>query len=466
MTSRRDVLKLYAAATAGLAGCSDSSSDGQTPDGAASGQQDTPAPSGEGTTHDIREYGAAVDGETDDTAAVRGALDAADPGDTVVFPAGTTLVSADDKSRAGAAAIRIDERRHPADLTLQGVGENSVVRMDGGHEANHKLLEIGTGPGIERFALRNMKLDGAASEQEQPDGNGGWNVHVERREKGSAVADVTFRNVWSVAANQNGFMLGHGNCTLVRCTAVDCELHGFATDVLVEEGSKVPRIVVRNCYAANNGLYGIDCSAGRVLVEDFVSENNRQGTKTTPKAVEATYRRCRFKNNDTIGYNRTPTETKTGQRATVTFTDVISEGNGWVGFRFGFDTDYTVDTIVARRNNGTDENTANIKIEDNAAVDAALVLSYDARNGAGIRYNSSAQSRIDTYVHGGNPGGDLIADKAGLAVGEILTREDFREKRMQRADDINEEITELARLTEGGILNVPTAAEVGAGSGP
>jgi hypothetical protein len=466
MVTRRSLLKLCGAAAVGLAGCNEVDDDGTAPEGRPpSSERPTPRSPGEGDTIDITDHGAAVDGTTDDTDAVRAAIAAAEPGDVVVFPEGTTLVSTDDKSQSGLAAIPVDGDEHATNLTLRGQGADSVVRLDGGHESNHKVFEVRVRSGIEGFRLERLTVDGAADEQDQPDGEGGWNVNVGESSSDEAVADVALRDIRALNANQNGFRIAHGGCSLVRCTARDCKLHGFAVDSWGDDRNVDPRITVRRCHATGNGLYGIDCSGGKVLVEEFVAENNREGTKTTPEVLEATYRRCRFADNETLGYNRPDSETVTGDRAVVRFTDVIAEGNGWAGLRFGSDTDYRVDTVLARRNNGSGDNAGNIMVRDNAAIDATLVMSYDAQNGTGLRYGSTEPARIGTYVHAGNPGGDLVTDHEGLVIDESYTRRAFRKKRSDSTAALPEEIEELAGLATGGIRDVPTAAEVGAGSG-
>lgn len=464
MQTRRGLLTACAAAAVGFAGCNDAETDRPRTDGRTTpepGPQPSPEPD---DRIDITDHGAAVDGETDDTAAIRAAIDAAEPGDVVTFPAGTTLVSTDDKTRSGAAAIPIEGGEHADDLTLRGQGADTVVRMDGGHESNHKVFEVRVRSGIEGFRLEGLTIDGAADDQIQPRAQGGWNVNVSKADDASVVPDVTIHGVRALNANQNGFRVAHGGCSLVRCTARGCELHGFVVDSWGEERNVDPPVAVRHCYAVDNGLYGIDCSGGKSVVEDFVAEQNSEGTKTTPEVLEAVYRRCRFADNETFGYNRPTTRTKTGERATVRFENVVSEGNGRAGFRFGFDTDYRVETVLARRNNGTGTKGANVMIRDNAAVDAALVMSYDAGSGPGLRYGSDAPSRIETYVHADNPGGDIITDNGGLDVGEILTRDAFREERLEAAEDVVDELEEFGRLASGGIRDVPRAAEVGAGS--
>ncbi|MGM0717209.1 MAG: glycosyl hydrolase family 28-related protein [Halobacteriota archaeon] len=459
--SRRKLLGLCSLPFVALAGCNR-----LEPEPTATPDEETPEPPEDDSVLDIRDFGAALDGQTDDTAAIQDAIDAAEPGDTVVLPSGTALVSGANKEQAGTAAIVINGNNHPDGLTIRGKGEESVLKMDGGHVSNHTVIEVAIGPGIDGLVLENFKIDGSKYDQTQAAGLGGWNVDIGKADTSTTTADITLRDLWSINANQNGFHTAHGGCSHIRCTALDAELHGFAIDSWGDGDRNMdPPIEVRQCYASGNGLYGIDCSGGKIVVEGFVSENNQQGTKTTEEVVETTYRRCRFKDNKTLGYNRPTTETVVGQRARVTFVDVIAEGNGRAGFRFGSDTDYEIDRIVARRNNSSNENPANIMIRDDSSVDGGLVISNDAVYGEGLRFDSSRTSTIDTYVYSGNPGGDLVADRTGLEILNRYTREEYYQLHSRNTLDLRQEHKLLREQFDSIDRGIPTADDVGAGSG-
>lgn len=466
MISRRKLLGLCSLPFVGLAGCNRLDPEPE-PDPTPEPDDETPQPPQDGTVLDVRDFGATIDGQTDDTRAIQDAIDAAEEGDTVRLPSGTALVSGENKEQAGTAALVIDGNTHPDGLTIRGAGEGSVIKMDGGHVSNHTVVEVAIGPGIDGLVFENFKVDGSKSDQTQDAGMGGWNFDVGKANSKEITVDITFRDIWSVNANQNGFHTAFGGCSHVRCTALDAELHGFAIDSWGDGESRNmdPPIEVRQCYASGNGLYGIDCSGGKIIVEDFVSENNEQGTKTTEEVVETTYRRCRFKDNNTLGYNRPTTDSVVGQRAKVTFVDVIAEGNGQAGVRFGSDTDYEVDRVVARRNNSSNQNPANIMIRDDSSVDAGLVISYDAVHGEGLRFDSTQPSTIDTYVHAGNPAGDLVIDGDGLEIVNRYTREEYYRLHAQNAMDLGQQ-RKLSREQFDSIdRSIPTASDVGAGSG-
>jgi hypothetical protein len=441
MVSRRRALALLSLSAVALAGCN--ARDDESPPGVDPDATD-------GAIADIREFGAAVDGTTDDTQAVRDAIDAVGTDGSVYFPAGTTLVSADDKTEEGAKAIKVRGDDLPDGVTFRGDGEESVVRLDGGHEDNHGLFAWKPEGGISGHVVRDLTVDGNRDEQpaDPENDDNGLNLVVSEAASDDATVDITFRNVWSVDANTECFTFLQGGCVADRCTARGAGKHGFGIDTYGNVGPVLPPVVVRNSHAFDCDLYGIDCSGGTSLVEDCVLEDNGLGTKTTGQVYEATYRRVRIANNDSIGYQRNDTPTETGENAKVELDHVVAQSNGGRGFRFGRDTEYTVGTVTALGNNSDGEGTGNIAIMDNAAVVADEVRSFNAASGAGIHYWSSASSTISLYVNFGNRNGPFDGKLENLIV---------------RAIDVDVPSSVVDSVTFG---SAPNSSEVGAGTGP
>lgn len=369
----------------------------------------TDDPDTDGEIVDIRDFGAEVDGTTDDTAAVREAIGSVEADGFVYFPPGTTLVSADDPTEERATAVEIFGNDFPDNVTFFGEGDESVVRLAGGHTTNHGLFAWRPEDGINGHVVRDLKFDGNRDGQPaDPDSDdNGLNLAVTDAAHDDVTVDVHFENVRSVDANTECFTLLQGGCSAARCTASGAGKHGFGIDSEGKTGPVLPPITVRHSYASDCQFYGIDCSGGNILVEDSVFENNGWGTKTTDEAFDITYRRVRLAGNRAQGYQRNDTPTEDDLRATVTFEHVIAERNGHQGFRFGRGTDYTIGRIVARANNSTGRAPGNIAIMDDARLTADVIHAYDAVNGVGIYYGSSAESSIDRYVNTGNIDGAL-----------------------------------------------------------
>lgn len=457
MVTRRRLLAYTASGMAGLAGCNfDRSDDGESSEGAtatADGGSSPPTATGGDGTLDIREFGAEVDGQTDDTRAIQRAIDAAEPGATVLFPAGTTIVSAGEE---GFDAIRLDGDELAADLTIRGTGHDSVVRMAGGHSSHHWAFYFDVRSGYDGLEIRDLRVDGNRDRQDSESGHRGHGFFSNNANDSDVPVDVLLEDLWVENCNQSGITPRHGGFVINRCTVRNCALHGIAPDSWKDVFKHDPPTEIRNCYATNNGkagigsAYGIDVSGGKVLVENCVLEDNAQGTKTTEEVIEATYRDVRIDDNDINGYLRPGRPAATPERAKVTFENVVSEGNANYGFRFGEDTDYTVPegaAIVARGNTSD-----NIYITQNASVVASTVRSSGAVNGFGLRVDTSNEAEITDYYHHDNQAGPIH----GLDNVVVQNRVDLGEGSSDGAAPAGDEV----------LKSVPTADRVGAGSAP
>ncbi|KKF39977.1 hypothetical protein FK85_24125 [Halorubrum saccharovorum] len=416
MVSRRRALALFSLSAAALAGCNEIDDDPDDDDPDADGPD-----ASDDTVLDVRDFGAAVDGTTDDTQAVRDAIDAVETGGTVYFPPGTTLVSADDKTEEGATAIEVHGDDLPDDVTFRGDGEESVIRLGGGHEDNHGLFAWIPEGGISGHVVRDLTVDGNRDEQpaDPENSDNGLNLCVLGAASDDATVDITFRDVRSVDANTECFTFLQGGCVADRCTATGAGKHGFGIDTYGNVGPDRQPVVVRNSHAYDCDIYGIDCSGGTTLVEDCVLEENGWGTKTTGQVFEATFRRVRLANNAHLGYQRNDTPTETGETAQVEFDHVVAQSNGGQGFRLGRDTKYAIGTITALGNNGGGGGSGNISIMDNATVTADEIRSFRAEVGPGIFYWSSGSSTISLYVNFGNRNGPLDGELERLVVQAI-----------------------------------------------
>lgn len=424
MISRREVLRCAPLAAIPLAGCTGHDRtpppDPPADDTQPPSTEEEPQPPDEPVL-DVTDYGAEGDGTADDTDAIQAAFDDAEAGDTIYLPEGTYRVSADDPPQGGDALVLSGED-HPDDLTIRGDGGASTIRMAGGHGANHIVFRVRVERGIEGLAIEHLEIDGNREEQDVSLARevGICLLIRDAHEAADGNVGVVVHDVSAVNANMNGFDIKTGGVTIDRSTAARNGRHGFGLDSFTDGHVYEPPIRVQRSVAAGNGIenqngYGIDVSGGKVRVEDFVSVGNYQGTKTTPEVIDAVYRNVRLQRNIEMGYNRPSSPSRTGRRSLILFQDVLAEGNGGAGFRFGRDTNYRIDRIVARENSHRNGQ-MNIRVRDNARIDAQELWSLNAARGPGIRYGSSERSRCRTYVHYGNPGGGLEIDDGGFDV--------------------------------------------------
>jgi len=395
----------------------------------SSGRQDTTTGT-EGTTStvtdstgprrlDIRDFGAQVDGETDDTGAVRDAIESAAPHDTVFFPEGETVVSGVDTPDS--AAIPINGDSTPRGLTLAGEGRGTVIRIADAQPRYHNIIYVRVKSGIEAFTIRDLRLDGNREGQTTPPGSGGHLLTSNGANSAEVPVDVRVHNVWGENGNNSGFTPRHGGFTIDRCTVRNCADHGMSPDSFTGVHKHDPPIVIRNSLCVGNGhagngtSFGIDCSGGKIVVEDTVCAGNAQGTKTTEQGIEITYRRVRLINNNLFGYIRAGSQTD--RRTLVTFEDVVSEGNGYAGFRFSEDTDYRVLTEIVATNNGGN----NVVLANDAHVEANRVWSNRA-NGYGLAVQPHATGQFEHYYPYENEKGP-VRSLARLVIDERDTQD-------------------------------------------
>jgi hypothetical protein len=388
---------------------------------------------------DIRDFGAAVDGVTVDTGAVQDAIEAAETGDNIVFPRGTTLVSG--RNNPNDAGINITGSSIPEDLTLVGHGVDSTIRIDGDQPRYHDVVHIEIQDGIRGLTIRNLRMDGNKSEQSHSLGSGSHILMSDGAASDEVPVDVLLEDVWAENSNSSGITPHHGGFRINRVTVRNCAKHGMSPDSAWGVHKYDPPIIIRNSLCVGNGTegpgstYGIDCSGGKILVEDTVCEGNAQGTKTTEQGVQITYRRVRLKNNKKFGYIRAGG--RRDGRTLVTFDNVVSEGNGESGFRFSEDTDYRIPTEIVATNNGNN----NVWLANDAVIEGDSIWSNRAKDTYGLAVQPNAGGRIENYYPYQNDRG-AIENEGGLVIGE-----------QEQRDKPN-------------ISGVPYAWQVGAGSFP
>jgi hypothetical protein len=343
------------------------------------------------TTLDIRDFGAAVDGTTDDTEAVRSAVDAAARGDSVFFPEGVTLVG-DGYKRS----IWLESSH--SGITLRGVGESSVIKQAGGHTRNNQVIYIKGDTDPTDITVRDLRVDGNRTNND------------DRTTQGVMVwppgntENILFENVWVENCSATGYRISSGGVRLNYCTARYNSMHGFNPTA----SSPAIRIEVTNVLSHHNDLYGIDDSCGDSYIDGFVVHDCVYGMKNTLETEQTEIKNGRITDCDTIGYSTNiPNDKWPSSRPQVSLDNVLAEGNARWGFRLDENADYTIGMIIARSNN-TAGKVAQIGVRSDCSVDAAEIRSYDAASGAGLFFDTDQNAVIDSYYHAGNPDGDTV----------------------------------------------------------
>ncbi|MDQ6905234.1 MAG: twin-arginine translocation signal domain-containing protein [Chloroflexota bacterium] len=161
----------------------------------------------------VRQYGAAGDGATDDTAAIQAAIDAVPPaGGTVLFPPGTYIVA---PQRTVGIAIK-------SNLRLAGAGAASVLKIKDHLGDWQRLLSPRTiGGRVENFIVEDLAFDGNILNNPEAlidntvDATYQTFVHI------TAGANLTvqrcrfapYSGVWAISFNGSGIQ----NCAVTDC---------------------------------------------------------------------------------------------------------------------------------------------------------------------------------------------------------------------------------------------------------
>ncbi len=357
-------------------------------------------------TLDIRDYGAKVDGSTDDTRAVQDALDAASPGDTVYLPEGTIRIFP--LSGDSGSCITVDENH--SGVTLRGSGPNTTLKILGGVDTSvHTFmirLDMNNPSPITDFTMRDFVVDGnkSANPSRSVIGIDGY--------PGGSGHDVLIEDMVVQNCSESGFMMFGGYVRFNRCTARYNSLHGFGLrpDYATSWGDW--DIYATNLLAHDNGGLGADHNNGSVKVENFWFENNDQGGAKVPWPVkESWWLNGTFAKNPTEGFrwNGASYTDQDYRPMRIHLDNVVAEDNGWSGFWLAGDVEYDVGTMVARRNNSTNHHQGNVDVYALSELNADHIYSADPVHGATLFYSSDRHSVVSNLYHSGVTAEDVVA---------------------------------------------------------
>jgi len=413
MFSRRQILQASALLTASLAGCSSDSDKTEPPTSTPAAQKtETPPTTAEVNVLDIRDFGAEVDGKTDDTEAVRDTLDAASRGDTVFFPAGTTRVG-DGYKRS----VWMDSTH--SGITLKGTGESSIIKQAGGHTANNQVLYIEGDTNPEDITIRDLRVHGNRAN------NANRTTHGFLAWPAGDTRNILVENVWVENCSATAFQASTGGVRFNRCTARHNTMHGFNPDTATPRR----RIEVTNVLSHHNRNYGIDDSSGNSYINGFVVHNCTYGMKNTRDTKQTVIKNGVIRNCDTNGYTvNIPSRKWPSYRPNVTIDNVLSEGHGNWAFRFSANATFDIGAVEARNSNKNQNKPGQVAVVDDSEVKAADLRSYNAVEGAGLFYSSGQDSKIQNFYHTENPAGGIVgpaAHKLDIVTEQPMSLEDI-----------------------------------------
>lgn len=209
---------------------------------------------------DIRDYGALVNGSTDDTAAVQAAIAASTPGARIFYPPGTCIISATLLPKTG--------------TTHFGVRGKSVVKAKTGVTG----FNIFQPTGVNNVAFEDLVIDLNKAGTTNPGTNTagvGVYIAVTTGGTGFVLRRVEVMNGWQVGLR----FLGHTGQTdpasLNPSEAVfdDCNVHDCSGQGIMAVNTT--RLRLRNCTTSGNGLDGVFHSTSRnTVITGCTAEGN------------------------------------------------------------------------------------------------------------------------------------------------------------------------------------------------
>jgi len=352
---RRQVLRrLCLGAVIALAGCGSddggsrrSSSTHTDPPATTSGRDRTTAPTGTPTvtltdTHgadercagadheDVTDHGAAGDGSTDDTQAIRDAADSAGPSGMVYFPAGTYLIGTDSYTPLN----------NPGDgswdgITWAGAGYDvSTVKMAGGHDSRYYTgWRFGEGP-VTDGTWMQLTLDGNKSANTN---DNSACVYTQGNDRG------TFEFVDCVVKNWRGgglnFKGGTSDLVVRHCTFKDqgrANGAGGAHDI--NTNMDEPSTVTIE-YTHFTGTAGASVDVGDDSSNDYMTvqadwclfEGMRNGIKLDPENDTTTINNCHFNGGSYTTLSGVKANNSNYNCGSVVMNDCLVEGGTWPG---------------------------------------------------------------------------------------------------------------------------------------
>lgn len=348
------------------------------------GASDTKVPDVPDDAIDVRDYGAQIDGSTDDSGAIQDAVDAAARSgtpDTVFVPEGTVRMS---------ETIRFYGQH--SGVTLQGAGSATHLRLDEGFDSNHRLVYVNGSNegGVQDVTVRDLRLDGQGAGQNNWHG---WGIVTFDDEENS---NLLFENLWIHDWAGTNLQIG-GRDTIIRHVSSwgAKEKQGIATD----NGTSSRPVTIERSHFYDNSVHGINASQGHTRVKQVLSEENGWGAKNTPQTSSCEWQQVVFRNNDEHGYLLS-----SSPQTEISFDNTIAEGNGRSGFRLVDNADVQIGTIAARANNQAGRGGGNVHIGTSITLDADTVYSFDSPM-AGLLFDDYGEDpsvNIETYIYGNN----------------------------------------------------------------
>lgn len=360
-----------------------------------------------GTLHNIQDFGAVMDGTTDDSAAIADAIQhSADNGGAAYIPEGTAFVD-------GWHAVSMAATMSGG--ALVGEGADSLIL---GNSAAFGFPETG----YTNIHFANFRIDA---------GSGTRCIHFPD-DNSAGAEDLVFENLWVHGGDQTNFVckgtVSHGNtfATLRDLDVYNCVQHGVGLDVMGAT-VHVESVCIWECGLNDDGKAGIglDCSGEYVNVFDALIVDCQYGTKTTGDTVSSEYHNVYVEGTTRIGMYASGS----ASAPNILLDTFVTKQCDWEGYSLRASDWTCVDgTTLYGINNCLNANppdgNASLEFAEGASLDAsnATVEICGTRSGQpGLTDTTSDSSgTIDHLIASDNDGGN-VSSASGITINTLTT---------------------------------------------
>jgi len=376
---------------------------------------------------DVREYGAAGDGQTDDSGAITEAIRAAAPGETVYLPRteASYLLSFDGTGEE--SAIKLGTETDLRGVTVLGqvpeAGAQTLRVEPGSYDTStpNWVLQLVAQQRFQDLTFRNLTIDGSRLSGDTAAARGGEDALTGvllRRGSAGGGHSVAFENCLVQYCSASAMRFEESGVVCHNVTARGSGRHGFnpvAGDTTVDPG-----FVGESISAVDNGGTGIDHRRGTARLDGVYTENNRSGNKWKHHV-----RRLEVRNHHSVrDRNRGWRSNHTGtddvpDTQRIVFNNILVEQPEISGIRVsGNDTEIACDfDNVEVRQTDVQNSRAGVVFSRNAHTGEATegrIVVVGTENGGGIFVGGNAVLNVGTFDHYQNEEGPYITESGVL----------------------------------------------------